>query len=237
MLQFTRSGSIADVIAQVRGIPERVISYAASTALTRVAQAGQKAVVAELPRRLDRPTAYTLGATRVEPSTVSSLAARVAVKDKGAAGTAPEHYLVPEVFGGPRREKRFERALRYAGILQRGEFAVPGRRAALDAAGNLVRLELADVLAAAGARAPGRRAGKARQAAQRSVFAGAIHGRRGVWRRVERKVEPVLIFARSVPSYRTRVDFADIVRRIAEAEFAPEFQRAADAIVRRRGGA
>ena len=236
MLTLTRTGSIAGVIAQVRSIPERVIPYAASTALTRVAQAGQKAIVAALPSVFDRPNAYTLGGTRIVPSTVQTLAARVAVKDQAGAGTVPENYLVPEVFGGARKEKRFERALRYAGILQSGERAILGKSAPVDASGNLSRSELTNVLAVTAARPGAKRVSKAKTAERKQYFAGTVAGQRGVWKREGRKLSAILIFTRKAPNYRKRLDFAGTVQRTADANFEAEFYKAADAIVARRVG-
>lgn len=44
-------------------------------------------------------------------------AVRVAVKDAARnKATLPEDYLPPAVLGGPCKEKRFERAMRYAGV-------------------------------------------------------------------------------------------------------------------------
>lgn len=236
MLTLTRSGSMAGVIAQVRSIPGRVIPYAASTALTRVAQAGQQAIIAAMPRVFDRPTPYTLGATRIVPSTVQTLSARVAVKDQARGGNVPEHYLVPEVFGGSRKEKAFEKALRYAGVLQSGERAILGRRAPVDAFGNLQRSSLAQVLAVTGARAGARRASRARLAERRQYFAGTVAGQRGVWKREGRAVSAMIIFTRKPPQYRARLDFAGIVQPVVEANYEREFLAAADAILQRRAG-
>lgn len=236
MLKLTRSGSIADVIAQVRSIPAGVIPYAASTALTRVAQAGQKAIIAALPSLLDRPTAYTLGSTRVVPSTVQTLMARVAVKDQAGSGNVPENYLVPEVFGGPRKEKAFEKALRYTGVLQSGERAILGKNAPVDSSGNLSRSELAKVLAVTAARPGAKRISKAKAADRKQYFAGTVAGQRGVWKRDGKKVSAILIFTRKQPTYRSRVDFAGIVQSVVEANFEREFLAAADAIIQRRAG-
>lgn len=241
MLKLSRSGRVADVIREVRDIPARVIPYAASAALTRTVRRAQSAMVAEMPRVFDRPVAYTLNATRVVPATVQTLSARVAVKDQ-AAGVVPEHYLLPEVEGGARREKRLERALRYAGILLPGERVMPGDGATLDAAGNLGGIAVGGILRQVqvlqrGGKTigPGRR--KRGESGQlQTVFAGAFgrKGTRGVWLREGRRVTPLLIFTRTQPQYRRRLDFTRIAEQAAREHFPAEFSTAAASILKRK---
>ena len=89
-------------------------------ALTFTVQKAQSAVVGQMPKVFaGGATRYTLQATRIEPATAQDLSARLAVKDRTSNnGTLPEDFLFPQVFGGARKEKRFERAMRYAGLLQ-----------------------------------------------------------------------------------------------------------------------
>ena len=235
MITIARTGSAAAVAAEVRDVPARVLPYAASAALTRTALAAQKLIVERMPSVFDRPTPYTLNATRVVPSTVQTLLARVAVKDQAGRGIAPEAFLLPEVAGGSRSEKRFERALRYAGILQPGERVVPGVDAPLDAFGNLQRSVLSRILAVTAARPSLKRRSKASLAEGTLYFVGAIRGQRGVWRRDGRKLSPILIFVRAQPHYRSRLDFESIARAAAEANFPREFQTAVAALRQRMG--
>lgn len=227
MYTVNRSGSVVAAIRSVRDVPGRVIPYAASTALTKTAQAAQRAIVAEMPRVFDRPTSYTLNALRVVPSTVQTLEARVAVNDI-AGGLPQEAYLLPEVAGGRRNEKRFERSLRYSGFLRAGERAVPGSAAPLDAAGNLSAATLRGImrrLQALGQQPRGRRV-------RDGYFVGAAGRRatRGVWLREGRSLRPVLIFTPKQPQYRQRLDFVGIAERAARDVFPREFEAAAAAI-------
>jgi hypothetical protein len=243
MFTISRSGtSIASVIAQIRDVPARVIPYATSTALTRTALAGRAEVLAEMRRVFDRPTPYALNSTRVIPSTVQTLSARVQVNDDFTNnGVAAEDFLFPEVFGGPRKEKRYERSLRYSGILRSGEYTMPGQAAPLDAYGNLRASEIQRILTAVRGnfdpyqnKTSSRRSRK--NAKQAPYFAGAVRGTRGIWKRQGRRALPILIFTTKAPVYRTRLDFEGIVKRVAETQFEAEFYKAADAIVARRGG-
>lgn len=246
----TRSGRLDAVVAQMRDIPARVIPFAASTALTRTARDGQRAIVAAMPRVFDNPTRYTLNATRLVPASVDNLVATVAVKDQGTSGgTRPESYLLPEVEGGPRREKRFERALRYAGVLGRGQYVLPGGNARLDASGNVSAATSRQVLTALrnirAASATGRRLKKGRKLAN-DLFVGTPQNGRGaggrkrpgapegIYRREGQRLRVLFVFANQAPKYGRRLDFDGTVAAVARERFAAEFERAATAILNRR---
>ncbi|MFN3417406.1 MAG: hypothetical protein ACK4ZD_13945 [Caldimonas sp.] len=221
MLSIRKSGSIAQILREARDVPARVIPYAAATALTRTAKRAQQAIIAEMPQVFDRPTPYTLNSTFVQPASVKTMTARVAVKDWASNnGTLPEDYLLPAVLGGGRKEKRFERNLRYAGLLARGERAVLGQEAPLDAFGNLRRGEMQRIL---------------KTDENALYFVGRVKRTRGVWRREGRRLRPVLVFVRRAPQYRARLDFDGIAERTTREFFEAEFRAAAEAIVRRRG--
>lgn len=251
MIQLRRSGSIADVIAEARDVAARVVPYAAAEALTKCAKLGRARVQAVMPQAFRAPTRYTLNALRIVPATKGKLSASVAVKDQAAGGsTRPESYLLPGVEGGKRSEKRFERALRYAGALPRGMYALPGSAAKLDASGNLSRATVQQILTAVkGIRSASNSinpvTGKKRRAGHQllnDVFVGQPSvgrgkGRRvrpgaasGVWRREGKRLRPLLIFTRQAPDYRQRLDFDATVSAVVRERFAVEFAASAASI-------
>lgn len=218
MLTIKPTGSFAEVIRHARDVHGRVVPYAAAIALTRTAsQAAKKDVPDAMRAAFDRPTAYTLNSLFAVPAKKDNLVARVHVKNAATRGLAPERFLQAEVEGGSRGEKRFERALRYAGILLAGERALPGDGIQLDAAGNVSGARVRSILAALKVRE-----GRGR----RGVFAGTIRGTRGIWQREGRGVKPLFIFTRAGINYRPRLDFAGAVLRAAEARLQPEFTKA-----------
>jgi len=252
MLAFSSTGtmSVADAIAAARDVPASVIPYAASTALTRSVKAGQLAVQQRMPQVFDQPTAYTLNALRVEPATRDKLIARLSVKDQaGSTSTRPESYLLPEVQGGSRSEKRLERGLRYMGVLRQGQFAMPGAAAKLDAAGNVSGAEVRTILRAlqavrGGVGAKGQKAGRGKRL-QNDLFVGSPSvgrgaGRRvragaaeGIYRREGARLRPLFIFGKA-PTYTSQLDFDGVVSAVVRDRFAVEFQRAATAILAKR---
>lgn len=251
MLNLTRSGSIADVIAEARSVPARVIPYAAAAALTRCAVAGQAEVKRVMPQVFKGPTRYTLNSTRVVPATKDSLLASVAVKDiAGSGATRPESYLLPGVEGGKRREKRFEKALRYQGILGRNEYAMPGDSISLDTFGNVSAGQINKILALAKrqGRSPVRSDTKGHRISLliSDLFvgvptSGSGAGRRrrpgaasGIYRREGHRIRPLFVFTSNTPDYRPRLDFDRVVSGVVRVRFAAEFERAAQDILRRR---
>jgi hypothetical protein len=242
MLTIARQGSIADVIAAARDVPARVIPYAAAGALSRTAKLAQTAVIDAMPRVFSNPTRYTLNSTRVVTATKDNLVARVQVKDQ-AAGTTPENYLAPEVFGGGRNEKRLEKALRYMGVLKAGQWLMPGAAAELDAAGNLSGAKskallktLQSLRGVGGQRADGSRR-KGRKL-KNDLFVGTPRGggrtRAGIWRREGHRLRPLFIFATQAPQYRQRLDFDGIVLPVVLERFRDEFNTVAQGILARR---
>lgn len=251
-LTAQRSGRLDAAVAQMRDIPARVIPYAANAALNIIGSRARKDIQAEMPRVFDRPNAWTLNSIRVFESKRETLKVRIFVKDDAPNnGTRPEAYLLPNVFGGGRGEKRFERNLRYAGILREGWRAVPGQGAKLDAYGNLPRGEIQKILTAVRAsfdpyqnRTASRRSKRNAKNApyfvagldRVSIVGGEQRVTRasiapGIYARDGRGIKPILIFVRKQPQYRARLPFDQIVEQRADADFETEFVRVADSIL------
>lgn len=242
MIKVSRSGPrAASIAADLRLLPARTVPLVAAKALTFTAQKAQQSIVGELGRVFEGgATRFTLGGTRIEPATPARLQARVAVKDKPTgAGNKPESALFPQVFGGARAEKGFERALRRMNLLVGAERAVPGQLAPLDALGNYRPSALRQLLEGL--------SGVARVNLGRGRRAQAAVGKRGdlfvgqpgkpgslpgVYRRVRQagegrrtQLQPLLIFVTKQPRYTPRLDFAGIAAGVARAEFEPTFAR------------
>lgn len=240
MLSIQRTGaSIADVIASVRGVPSRMIPYAAATALTRCAkQAQTEDLPAEMRKVFSNPVPYTLNALRIEPATKDNLMARVMVKTGAhAPGVAPENFLFPEVEGGVRKHKGLEMALRYQGVLSPTQYAMPGAAAKLDAYGNVSGAQVRTILNALKGiraasstrdRATGTKLRKGRRLAN-DMFVGQPQGGGrpdGIWRREGKRLRALFVFTSDAPDYSVRLDFSGTVQRVALARFRPEFERA-----------
>jgi hypothetical protein len=99
-----------------------------------------------MPLVFDRPTPLTRNAVLYRKATKANLAADVFLRDEATKGTPPAKYLLTEVEGGPRRQKRSERWLQSRGLMDSGRFAVPGAAAKLDQYGNVKGSEFTRIL-------------------------------------------------------------------------------------------
>lgn len=243
MLAISQTGTVADVVVSMLGVPAYMVPYAAATALTRTAKVAEKdALPAAMRASFDNPTPYTLNALRMEPATKDSLAATIMVKNK-AAGVSPEDFLAPEVEGGPRKRKRAEAALSYAGVLSGNRFAMPGKAMEMDAAGNVKGADVRTILATLkklGAKSANRTAdGKKKRkgaALKNDLFVGKpVGGNRpdGIWRREGQRLRPLFIFTSQAPQYGKRLDFGGTVQRVARQRFRGEFEKALQAMIAR----
>ena len=111
-------------------IQTRQLPFATAKALTLTAKAASEAGRKEIPQVFKSPTPYTQNSIAFTPATKQALTAKVFVKDRvSKGGTPPARYLLPEVRGGDRNLKRFEKTLRDTRVLPTGLFAVPGSAA------------------------------------------------------------------------------------------------------------
>jgi hypothetical protein len=241
-----------DVSVDISGAMRRLeasqkqVRFAAMVAINRTLPDMQRAVVAEIARTFDRPTPYTLGGTFKRQATRARLEGEVALKDERAAGkgTPATKYLSPSVFGGDRGEKRFERALRAAGILPQGMYAVKGEAAQTDAFGNMARGQIVQILAyfqafgeqgyKANMTAAGR-AKLARGSRTRAAFTYFVlrspRGKLppGIYQSLKSgfgyAVRPVMVFV-DQPNYERAFDFYGAAERVGRARFPELFRQA-----------
>ncbi len=228
MLTIKSTGSIADVIASIRGVPARLVPFAAATALTRTAQiAAKKDIPTAMRSAFDNPTPWTLNSLYVVAATADTQSARVMVKDTAGRGVVPEKFLLPEVEGGNRREKGFEKALRYGGWIKAGDRVIPGDDMPLDAFGNVSGPTIRSILATlekpgGGGKVKGKRRGKYGA----GIFVDQVGRTRGIWQRQSVGLKLLFIITSKQPQYRARLDFTGIVEKCAQANFPAEFNRA-----------
>lgn len=81
---------------------------ACAVALNKTGKLIKEAEVAEMKAVFDNPTSYTLNSLKLTPATKDNLQATVWFKQPDRMG---QHYLVPQVDGGQRKLKGFERGV------------------------------------------------------------------------------------------------------------------------------
>jgi hypothetical protein len=212
--------------AYMDDIAVKQLPFAMSQAANKLASLGVAALQDEMRHVFDRPTRWILNGIYAYKGTKNDPHGEIFVKDFGGkgAGTSAEKVLSAEILGGSRNLKRFEKALGYR--LGGAQFVVPGRGAKLDSYGNIARSQIQKILSALGAAemTSGYQANRTSASARRhrnEVFFVATSHRNGkalgVYQVVSKgHVEPVLIFTRKTPTYRTRLDFYAVIRRTVD---------------------
>jgi hypothetical protein len=241
---------------ELRGLDEAVkiakevqgqAPYILARTLSKTAVAVKGAEVDEMRKVFDRPTPYTLGGVYVKTASKSNLTARVWLKDKLQAGkgTAAADFLWPQVHGGERQLKRFEKALQYAGVLPRGYYAVPGSGAKMDRYGNMDKGQIVQLISYfQGFGEQGYRANmtgqkikklaKGKKTTRGFAYFAIPPGKHiypGIYQRTGfawgTAIKPVLIFVRST-RYKKRFDFHGVGQTTADKVWENEFYQAFD---------
>ncbi|WP_445363907.1 hypothetical protein ACJJIQ_05080 [Microbulbifer sp. ANSA003] len=217
---------------------KRHLPYASSVALNNVAFRIRGEERSEIGRVFMNPTRLTQNSVLVKKATKRSGVAKIYIRDEATKGTAPSKYLAPAVFGTSRNEKRFERALRHAGLLPAGMYAVAGDGAKLNKYGNISAATYTKILSQVRAssdptqNATNSKRSKSKRGITKGYFVGKIEGTLGVWQRVgykrRRSVRPILIFVKKKPNYRKRFPFFRIAEGIARRHFPIELDKAMD---------
>ena len=223
---------------------QKKIGTAVIKALNDTGFAVRAALIEEMPRAFDRPTPYTLKAIYVWKATQARPFVQIGPNPDAGKGTDPSKYLGPEVFGGERRSKRHEKALRYAGILPDNMYTVPGNAAQMDAYGNMSRAQIIQIISwfkgfsDVGYRANATAATKAKKWRGTKRARGfryfAVTTTKGRFRPGIYKttrfafgaaIEPVMIFVKK-PVYRKRYQFHKIAEAKAKAVFRELYPKA-----------
>lgn len=111
---------------QLRKLSGDAVRTAYATAVTDTAYQAQRAIQKNMRTQFDRPTAYLTKSVLVEHATPENLSARVAPTRIDQTGVDPQKILHAQEFGGVRRAKRYESALRAIGVLPGGHLtAIP----------------------------------------------------------------------------------------------------------------
>lgn len=230
-MDLSFESNIREWSADLRDVERQQLPFATAKALTQTAIDVRKEHVSQLPVIFDRPTRYTINALRVIPANKRTLRATVYFKD---SPRHRQHYLLPQVEGGSRPIKRFERWLIGKGIMEQGEFAVPASGATLNAWGNVSPGTITQILSQLSASPDATQweteRSKKRAGARRARYF-VPHKRsglaRGIWRKIAGRIEPVFVFVSSV-TYDIRYPFFEISDRHAGLLFPMNFQDAMD---------
>jgi hypothetical protein len=209
-------------------------------------------MVQEIQRVFDRPTPIVQRLPKVEKASKTKLDARLYLTDFFGGDTnrrSASYALIPHMTGQPdiRGRKGLEIRLQRQGRIGPDEWMVPGAGAKLNAYGNVAASEISRMLADIGAY--NQYAGDAsntklatlakRKGAGRYIWLGAGHALqhnrvRGIYKKVGRKIIPVMVVITKAPRYSKRLRWDEVARLYSARRINYHADRAiAQAISRR----
>ena len=219
------------VLENFRSLLPQQIRFSALQAVDRTADKTQARLYSEMHRVFDRPTRYTLGALRTKRPSMADLTAEVGFKEPWAPRSTK--YLTPQVEGGSRRVKAFEKMIQQRVTIRNpqgggraypaGTMFVPGRGARMNAYGNISPGQIQQILS--GLKAQSDRyqneTAPSRKRAKRTSRYWATS--RGIWLIEGQKMTMVLVVVKAKPQYAKRYDFYELANSFARSIFENEF--------------
>ena len=185
----------------------------------------------EIAKVFDNPVAATRNATWVNKSTPKKLFAEVKIKSKDEVGwnVTPNMWLQPQVDGGERVHKSYEKALIARGIMNPNQFTVvTGKQ---NKNGNITGGRVMKILSQLGAaekyagyNANETDASRKRAGSRRERYVAINRGGRpiGIFVRRGKNLENVLAFVNNPPMYRERFDFYGMSMKAYDKNFERE---------------
>lgn len=238
MIKIEATTTIEELSRALSSLGREQLPFALALAATRTAQRIQRAAKTALNQDLDSPTRTTLNSLFLKSATKRKPEATVWFKDAWNSGVPADAYLRPQVYGGKRKHKRFEKALIARGLMKGNQYAIP-RPDVLDSNGNvkgsqvmriLSGLGAAETVAGVTANASGSKRSKAKN--NKRFFVATIGKASGVWERKQSAfgsgVKLWFLFVDNEPSYKVRYDFFQIARDTVEQHYLTEFTTALD---------
>ncbi|ORE94114.1 hypothetical protein ATO13_08571 [Stappia sp. 22II-S9-Z10] len=220
----------AKVRQGVRNLVSSQVPFATALALTAAAKDARTAVRKEMRSVFDQPTPYTLSSLQVTPADKRDLTAVLWFKDYDRG---INHYLVPQVSGGPRPAKLFERRLASAGLITGSQRLVPARSYPRDRYGNMPRAVYQRILSNIQAQGDAyqnttAKSRKRNRKRAQYFFAGADTGLTpGVYERKfgDRDIKAVFVVTDGT-NYSVRLRFKPVARATIERTLPRHFYRA-----------
>jgi hypothetical protein len=226
-------------------IERKQLPYALMLTLNETAKGGRLEVQKEMDKVFDRPTPYAKRGVVFDRATRQNMQAAVVVTgDRTKGGLPATAFLGPQIEGGMRSHKAFERQMIERRLMDKRYVAVPAKGAPLDRYGNITQGFLNRIMADLqieyrGAGATRKRTdtslkrNKNYRKARFFVPPQGSHLYPGVYQRdpATQGIKPVILFVPN-QSYKVRLKLRDVVERYVTANIADNFAIAFDRAMR-----
>lgn len=117
--------NLEEVRGQLRKLADREIPFAISYGVNLAAKDVKAGIVKKMPQIFNKPVPFTLGSLGMWPGNKTRPAATVGFREWAGKGTPAVKYLQAQVYGGKRRPKKYEVALRRKGIIGANQVTIP----------------------------------------------------------------------------------------------------------------
>ncbi len=236
MIRIEATPKLQDLSRAFRELEQKQLPFALALAATKTAQRIQRKAQAHLRQDLDNPTRTTISSLFLKPATKAKTEARVWFKDSFFSGIPADAYLRPQVYGGKRKHKRFEKALIARGLMKSNQYAIP-RPDVLDSNGNVKGSQVMRILSglgaaetSAGVTANASSSKRSSRKNNKRFFVATINNATGVWERKQTSfgsgVKLWFLFVDSEPQYQMRYDFFGIAEQTMAEWYEFEFKSA-----------
>lgn len=238
-MEFGLTADMSGFAAQMEAVARDQVPFAIALGLTWTAKDVLAAETRTIRQVFDRPTPFSVNAFQIYPATKTKLVASVGQKGLGGGNNA-RHWFDPEVHGGPRVHKAFERHLIAVGAMPSDRWAMPTRVCPKDAYGNVRGSIYMQILSDLGAQVVDvwqNATARSRKRNKRERFF-LIKGSSGtpiaIAIRKGSYVTSYFMFVRRAPNYKKRFPFFEVGQSVGETVSLSNFRRAFATALRSR---
>jgi hypothetical protein len=225
-MQFDIRSNVREVSRWLDDAQQKQVPFATIYAMTLTAKDIRPAAQDVMRKVFDRPTPYALNALWVKPATKAMPIASVDFK---GSSLPARRFLNPEVHGGPRSQKGYERQL--LPLMRGWQYAMPGRDTPRNAYGNVSGATFKKIISQLKVSTdPLSNASQSKRSKRKRKNDAYFVSPNGdmILHRTGVSLKPALIFTKA-PSYRKRFPFyetaAEVVRDRFRINFEIAFQR------------
>lgn len=221
----------------MKSIERKQMPYAIVLMLNETAKGGRVEVQREMDKVFDRPTPYAKRGVVYDRATKQKMQSAVVVTgDRTKGGLPATAFLGPQIQGGMRAHKAFERQLIQRGLMNKRQVAVPANAAPLDRYGNMTQGFLNRVMA--DLKIDYRGAGATRVRTDASLKRNKNYRNArffvpkpgsplfpGVYQRnpSDQSIKPVILFVQN-RGYKVRLHLKSVVERYASSNLVDNFE-------------
>jgi len=230
-MQIDIKSDIDKLKKDLTSIQKKQIPAATQWALNNTAKKVKAAEVREIKKVFNRPTRFTQNSLWIKWARKTKLQALVKLKDEAFKGNPAAKFLQPEIEGGARRHKGFEKLLISKGQMPRNMYAIPSRTIKKNQYGNVSNGVIQKILSGLSSQRDtyqNAHSGSKRSKTAGKFFSGVIGHTHGIWDigRLQRGLPALLfIFVTGAPRYRARFNFQRVAKKTIGIVFKREFKK------------